>query len=539
MLDGARCVRQFPASLPENWVDVELLYSLQPEYEKTPFNFPAWLRVCAEIRGGSLFKVFEHEDLIGAFGLRPAKFRVGDRRFEGLVPLPFPCADFVCPIVKHEKRELFWDTLIEFLRSKMSYAPVLFEHVRGEDKQIISLLCGPAVVVTPNPVREHKVLPFEDVLKKKSLRRHKNALLRAGTLSVSHEFAAKRDQLKVLATLHAERWSFEGQPSVLTDPETFLVYERMFADRNGNEYSPSMILTTLKWNDEPIAMHLGYIWNNTFLYHLPAINIKYIDEWPGEVLMYELFCFALSRRVEVFDFGVGDESYKSRYASTVEEYNTFLLTEPRSLGLMSQMARAALKVRCLLSPRAVVRRLIGRKKAEVRNVVRFYCRSGSKEDREYTLKEFGFKEYVDYARTQSHRPYALSRGTYERFQQGWRLFALCIANRPVSFGWVFEGDSMYLAELGKSAHVASGALWLLDFYTFEAERGNGYYPALLNAISGEFAGACPIIIYALEFNSASNRGIEKAGFTWFASGDPCEGISFVNEACERPALSLC
>jgi hypothetical protein len=286
-------------------------------------------------------------------------------------------------------------------------------------------------------------------------------------------------------------------------------------------------------------MHVGYVWENTFLYHLPVINIKYIDHWPGEVLMYELFSFAVSRGINVFDFGVGDESYKSRYSSAVEQYGTFLLDKSPPLGRVSWFERVALRLRRLGSPRALVRRLIRRKNDKLNNTVRFYRSSGCDEQHEYALKEFGYKEYVDFARAQSIRPYGLSRGTHDRFRQGWRLLAFCIANVPVSFGWVFEGESVYLAELGESVHISSGAVWLLDFYTFEAERGKGYYSSLLRAISSEFRKEFPIIIYALESNVPSTRGIEKAGFTWFACGDPRKGIWFVDESLERPALSLC
>ncbi len=538
MLPAANRVQQCSGALSGNWEDVSNLYAQQSEDSKTPFNYPAWLRLCAEVRGGTLFKVYRGEELIGLLGFRSSAFRAGGQKLEGLVPLPFPCADFVCPIVQQAERLAFWTILIDFFGKEMAGTPVLLEHLRREDAEIVSMICGPPIKSIANPVRENNVLPFAEVLKKKSLKRHKNAFLRAGILSVSHDFTGPGDHVQVLAAMHRERWGFEGQPSILAEEQTFQLYSRSFSEAScDGGGSPAVVLTTVRWNNETVAMHFGYVWHKTFLYHLPAINIKYINQWPGEVLMYELFSFAVDQQLEVFDFGVGDESYKSRYASTVEHYHSFLLNNSRQFAFMANAARLADRVRRLVSPRAIVRRLISRKDDHAKDVVRFYHSPAFQVSPEHDLIEFTYAEYVNYARVIGRRPYGLSRGTYERFQQGWRLFALRVQDSPVAFGWVFAGNSVYLSELEKSVQVSSGAIWLLDFYTFEADRGKGYYGSLLKHLASQFCKDNPVIVYARESNSPSIRGIEKAGFEYFANCRPREGLVEVNSSGSSPSLS--
>lgn len=100
----------------------------------------------------------------------------------------------------------------------------------------------------------------------------------------------------------------------------------------------------------------------------------------------------------------------------------------------------------------------------------------------------------------------------QRFAHGDVFFGWMVEGRVVSFGWVTYRNrvvgSVRLAE-------APGRAFLYNFHTLEAYRGRGLYPALLLAMRSILGRESmnEFIIDVNVRNSASARGIEKAGFT--------------------------
>lgn len=98
-----------------------------------------------------------------------------------------------------------------------------------------------------------------------------------------------------------------------------------------------------------------------------------------------------------------------------------------------------------------------------------------------------------------------------RFAHGDEFFGWMVGGRVVSFGWVTCQDRtvgpFQLAEVPERA-------FLYNFHTLEEYRGQGFYPALLLAVR-HVLGRENLTEFVLDVNvrnSASVRGIEKAGF---------------------------
>jgi len=98
-----------------------------------------------------------------------------------------------------------------------------------------------------------------------------------------------------------------------------------------------------------------------------------------------------------------------------------------------------------------------------------------------------------------------------RFAHGDEFFGWLVRGRVVSFGWVTCQDRtvgpFQLAEV-------PGRAFLYNFHTLEGHRGQGFYPALLLAVR-HVLGRENLTEFVLDVNlrnSASVRGIEKAGF---------------------------
>lgn len=99
-----------------------------------------------------------------------------------------------------------------------------------------------------------------------------------------------------------------------------------------------------------------------------------------------------------------------------------------------------------------------------------------------------------------------------RLHNGHRLYVGWLHGEPVAYGWSAT-HSAAIGEIGCSFAVPAGERYLWDFATLPAWRGYGLYPRLLQAIlAAECTEATQFWIAYLPENSASERGIAKAGF---------------------------
>jgi CelD/BcsL family acetyltransferase involved in cellulose biosynthesis len=64
----------------------------------------------------------------------------------------------------------------------------------------------------------------------------------------------------------------------------------------------------------------------SFLWYKPSFQISLARRSPGEVLLRQLLLTAYAEGAATFDFGIGDEPFKYRFASTVPHVRTWTLT---------------------------------------------------------------------------------------------------------------------------------------------------------------------------------------------------------------------
>lgn len=106
---------------------------------------------------------------------------------------------------------------------------------------------------------------------------------------------------------------------------------------------------------------------------------------------------------------------------------------------------------------------------------------------------------------------------HERFRfAGQQCFVAMRDNRIAAYAWA-SACEIYVDEIACLYPVAPGEIFIYDCYVEAVCRGNGIYPAMLEAIVRDFAQREPnvkrAVIAASVLNHASIRGILKAGFT--------------------------
>jgi CelD/BcsL family acetyltransferase involved in cellulose biosynthesis len=161
--------------------------------------------------------------------------------------------------------------------------------------------------------------PFaESCARKKSLVRHARYFERLAPLRFRHVLDPDEilDRLPDFIEQHRDRRFMAGDHSLFDDPRHRRFYERMI---------PAMLeagllrFGVLQWQDEVLAFHLGFFHDGVFTWYKPTFNVDWARYSPGEVLLKCLLEEALDGDVRVFDFTVGDEAFKERFANVKNE----------------------------------------------------------------------------------------------------------------------------------------------------------------------------------------------------------------------------
>lgn len=73
------------------------------------------------------------------------------------------------------------------------------------------------------------------------------------------------------------------------------------------------ILSTIFFDDLPIAIHMGMKYKNVLHYWFPAYNVEYSGFSPGLILLLKILEYAYSEGITIIDLGKGLYPYKQRF----------------------------------------------------------------------------------------------------------------------------------------------------------------------------------------------------------------------------------
>ena len=85
-----------------------------------------------------------------------------------------------------------------------------------------------------------------------------------------------------------------------------------------------IFINYLKLNNDILAAHSGYIYNNMCYYLFPAYNLKYKKYSPGKILLKKIIDQTKSNLVKYFDLTIGSENYKKSFANNKSYSAQFL-----------------------------------------------------------------------------------------------------------------------------------------------------------------------------------------------------------------------
>jgi ribosomal protein S18 acetylase RimI-like enzyme len=119
--------------------------------------------------------------------------------------------------------------------------------------------------------------------------------------------------------------------------------------------------------------------------------------------------------------------------------------------------------------------------------------------------------------TQPHTGHLTDRYLFQaRLERGEQFWTAQLNNRIVSYCWATR-DPVEIGEIRCRIHPRADEIYFYDAFTYAEYRGRNLYPALLQRMleHSHHAGLRRALIFVLSDNTASIRGVEKAGFKEF------------------------
>jgi CelD/BcsL family acetyltransferase involved in cellulose biosynthesis len=151
---------------------------------------------------------------------------------------------------------------------------------------------------------------------KTSLVRHERAFRRDGELRVLHlcDGGAILPHLDEFFDQHVARWAATPHPSLFLQPQQRAFYRRLCEVAGTAGW---LRFTRIDWDGRPVAFHFGFCREGCFLWYKPSFAIELARRSPGEMLLRQLLLAAVEEGAHTFDFGLGDEAFKRRFANRV------------------------------------------------------------------------------------------------------------------------------------------------------------------------------------------------------------------------------
>lgn len=153
------------------------------------------------------------------------------------------------------------------------------------------------------------------MLHKAALRRRQNYFQRTGVLTF--KTLTGQDVLPYLDRFfeqHIGRWANTPTPSLFLDERNRDFYRELAITMSDRKW---LVLSVVEFDGQPLAMHYGFNRNGRFLWYKPSFDSVHAKHSPGLVLLKYLMEYAITHECDEFDFTIGDEPFKSRFANQV------------------------------------------------------------------------------------------------------------------------------------------------------------------------------------------------------------------------------
>lgn len=185
---------------------------------------------------------------------------------------------------------------------------------------------------------ENKTAVLDALMNKDQLKRYDRKLRKLGRVTFRHIETRDeaREHLGHFFRQHINRCAMNGTRSQFLQPDRRKFYEALIQEC---DLQTHLRFAVLELDGRPVAYHFGLQFNGKFTWYKPAFDVDYWDYSPGDVLLLHLFRYARESDVREFDFSVGNEPFKFRFANHVKQ-NYVLYVERQPAQLQNRVQKA-------------------------------------------------------------------------------------------------------------------------------------------------------------------------------------------------------
>jgi CelD/BcsL family acetyltransferase involved in cellulose biosynthesis len=294
----------------------------------TIFQTYQWMSSWEKVFGGQcapwLLSVAVPSGIVGVAPLMVQTGHMGERivRFLGDGK-----ADYCDMLIKGKKRQALEAICHALFAARERWDIVELNNIPGESStaasvQAICQRAGFRVLqrdLYPSPallIKGHEE-EVQAILNKAGLRRRQNYFQRIGRLTIKHlTGTAVLPYLDEFFDQHIARWADSASPSLFLNESNRAFYRELALALADKEW---LLLSVVELDGRPLSMHYGFDFNKRLLWYKPSFDRVHAKHSPGLVLLRHLIGYAFDRKREEFDFTIGDESFKSRFANCIRK----------------------------------------------------------------------------------------------------------------------------------------------------------------------------------------------------------------------------
>jgi CelD/BcsL family acetyltransferase involved in cellulose biosynthesis len=134
-------------------------------------------------------------------------------------------------------------------------------------------------------------------------------------------------QLQEFFAQHTSRWGLTSYRNPSKGTNFLNPAPRAFIERltRTAAHTGWLRFTRLDWVGRPIAFEFGYCYRGTYFGSTSSFAIDLARHSPGQVLLRQLLLAAIAEGVSTYDFGIGDQAYKLRFATRLNYMRSWAL----------------------------------------------------------------------------------------------------------------------------------------------------------------------------------------------------------------------
>jgi CelD/BcsL family acetyltransferase involved in cellulose biosynthesis len=234
-------------------------------------------------------------------------------------------ADYNAPIVAADRtlsRQDFHDVWAKVLALLPGFDVIDLKKIAGDVAGVVNPLAyldrtpfgdsGHAIVLTR--LREQTDTRRAVVRLRRKLQTYAKGLSRIGEprFIVNPDAAEAAPVAERLLELKRQKYQRTSTPDFLTAPGVERFYREMMSPGRLGTISH---LSALMIGDTVASAHLGFIGRGRFYYIFPAYDTEFGRHRVGHLLMEHLIDQSIAQDFETFDLGIGDASYKNKWAT--------------------------------------------------------------------------------------------------------------------------------------------------------------------------------------------------------------------------------